>query len=105
MDEADHMRWKLTNNRDFNIRSFYHELCGSSSIVFSWKGIWKVKAPKRVSFFVWTVAWDRILTGDNLRSRGFDFVNWCIMCCCGETIDHLLLHCGKEGPSFVEFCL
>ena len=28
-----------------------------------------------VSFFVWTVAWDRILRGDNLRSRGFDFVN------------------------------
>ena len=33
---------------------------------------------------------------DNLRLRGFDFVDWCIMCrCCGETVDHLLLHCGK----------
>ena len=31
--------------------------------------------------------------GDNLRNRGFNFVDWCIMCCCGETIDHLLLHC------------
>ena len=39
---------------------------------------------------------DRILTGDNLRLRGFDFVDWCIMCrCCGETMDHLLLYCGK----------
>ena len=29
-------------------------------------------------------------------SRGFDFVDWCIMCrCCGETMDHLLLHCRK----------
>ena len=47
-----------------------------------------------VSFFVWTVAWDRIFTGDNLRLRGFDFVGQCIMChCCGETVDHLLLHC------------
>ena len=34
--------------------------------------------------------------GDNLRLRGFDFVDWCIMCCCcGETVDYLLLHCGK----------
>ena len=25
-----------------------------------------------------------------------DFVDWCIMCHCnGETVDHLLLHCGK----------
>ena len=36
----------------------------------------------------------KILTGDNLRRGGFDFVDWCIMCChCGETVDHLLLHC------------
>ena len=31
-----------------------------------------------------------------MRGRGKDFVDWCIMCCCnGETVDHLLLHCGK----------
>ena len=56
----------------------------------------KVKALRCVSFFVWIATWDRILTGDNLRLRGFDFVDWCIMCyCCGETVDHLLFHCGK----------
>ena len=66
---------KLTKNGDFNIHSFYHKLRGSSSIVFLWKGISKVKAPQRVSFFIWTVAWDRILMGDNLRDRGFDFVD------------------------------
>ena len=38
----------------------------------------------------------RILMGDILRLRGFDFIDWCIMCfCCGETVDHLLLHCEK----------
>ena len=42
MDGGDRMRWKLTNNGDFNIRSFYHKLCGSSSVVFPKKGIWKV---------------------------------------------------------------
>ena len=90
------MRLKLTKNRDFNIRSFYDKLHGSSFVVFPWKGIWKVKPTQRVSFFVWTAACDRILMGDNLRVRGFDFVDWCIMChCCGETVDHLLLHRGK----------
>ena len=94
--DGDHMIWKLTKNGDFNIRLFYHKLHGSSSIAFPWKGIWKVKAPRRVSFFVWTAAWDTILTGDNLRIRGFDFIDWCIMCHrCGEIVDHLLLHCGK----------
>ena len=66
------------------------------SIIFLWKGIWKVKALRRVSFFVWTAVWDKILTGDNLRGRGMDFVDWCIMCRCnGEMVDHLPLHCGK----------
>ena len=47
---------------------------------------------------MWTAVWDRILTGDNLRGRRIDFIDWCIMCRChGETVDHLLLHCGKAN--------
>ena len=70
------MRLKLTKNGDFNIRSFYDKLHGSSFVVFPWKGIWKVKATRHVSFFVWTATCERILMGDNLRVRGFDFVDW-----------------------------
>ena len=45
---------------------------------------------------MWTAVWDNILTGNNLRGRGMDSVGWCIMCRChGETVNHLLLHCGK----------
>ena len=74
----------------------YNNLRGPLPIIFPWKGIWKVKAHRHVSFFVWTAMWDKILTSDNLRDRGFDFVDKCIMCSCnGETVDHLVLHCGK----------
>ena len=95
LDVGDQMRWKLKPNEEFDIRSYYKKLRDSPSIVFPWKGIWRVKAPRRVSFFVWCVAWNKILTGDNLRRlRGLDFVDWCIMCRhCGEMVDHLLLHC------------
>ena len=58
----------------------YNNLRGPLPIIFPWKGIWKVKAHWHVSFFVWTAMWDKILTSDNLRDRGFDFVDWCIMC-------------------------
>ena len=70
--DGDRMRWKLTKNGDFTIRSYYYKLHGSSSVAFPWKGIWKVKAPQRVFFFVWIVAWDRILTGDNLWLKGLN---------------------------------
>ena len=95
-ENGDRMRWKLMKNGDFDIRSFYYKLRGPLPIIFPWKCIWKVKAPQRVSFFVWTATWDKILTGDNLQGRGLDFVDWYIMCRCnGETVDHLLLHCEK----------
>ena len=90
------MRWKLTKNGDFDIRLFYNKLRGPLPIIFPWKGIWKVKAPQCVSFFVWTAAWDNILTGGNFQGRGLDFVDWCIMCRFnGETVNHLLLHYEK----------
>ena len=64
------------------------------AIFFPWKSIWRVKAPRRVSFFVWTAAHGRILTCDNLMKRGFVMAGWCCMCkCSGESVDHLLLHC------------
>ena len=96
MEAGDQMRWKLKPNGVFDIQSYYNKLRDSLSTVFPWKAIWRVKAPRRVSFFVWCVAWNKILMGDNLRLRlrRLEFVDWCIMCChCGETVDHLLLHC------------
>ena len=41
--DGDRLRWKLTKNGDFTIRSYYHKLYGSSFVVFLWKGIWKVR--------------------------------------------------------------
>ena len=94
LDVGDRMKWKVKPNGDFDIWSYYNKLRGSPSIVFPWKAIWKAKAPRRVSFFVWCVAWNKIFTGDNLRLRRLVFVDWCIMSHhCGETVDHLLLHC------------
>uniref|UniRef100_A0A2N9ISC3 MHD domain-containing protein n=1 Tax=Fagus sylvatica TaxID=28930 RepID=A0A2N9ISC3_FAGSY len=58
------------------------------------EGIWGVKAPPRVAFFMWTVAWGWILTCDNLKKKGFVLAGWCFMCKnAKQTVDHLLLHC------------
>ena len=98
MEAGDQMRWKLKPNGVFDIQSYYNKLRDSLSTVFPWKVIWRVKAPRRVSFFVWCVAWNKILTGDNLILKRLEFVDWCIMCHhCEETVDHLLLHYEKAN--------
>ena len=75
IENRDCMQWKLTKNGDFDIQLFYNKLRSPLLIIFPWKGVWNVKAPWRVSFFVWIAVWDRILTGDNLRGRRLDFVD------------------------------
>ncbi len=81
----------------FDVRSLYSTLRESLALAFPWK-IWHTKAPQRACFFVWTAAWNKILTCDNLSKRGYTLTSWCCMCCCnGETVDHLLLHCPAAG--------
>ena len=93
-ESDDILKWSLRKSGTFDIRSFYHAIRGSRGRGFPWKGIWGVKVPRRVAFFVWTAAWGNILTCDNLRCRGIVVVGWCCLCRNnGETVAHLLLHC------------
>jgi hypothetical protein len=94
----DGLRWNLKKNGNLDIRSYYDALRASPNVVFPWKSIWRTKAPRRVCIFVWTAAWNKILTCDNLRKRGYTLTSWCCMCrCCGESVAHLLLHCPVAG--------
>uniref|UniRef100_A0A2N9EL19 Reverse transcriptase domain-containing protein n=1 Tax=Fagus sylvatica TaxID=28930 RepID=A0A2N9EL19_FAGSY len=92
---SDELRWKQCKDGVFTSRSYHYALIDRRGVRFPWKSIWRVKAPPRVAFFVWTATWGRILTCDNLMRRGYTMAGWCCMCCCdGETVDHLLLHCS-----------
>ena len=87
--------WHLRKNGRFDIRSFYEALRDAPQVVFPWKGIWRTKAPRRVRFFIWLAAWNKILPCDNLSKRGYTLVSWCCMCRRnGETVGHLLIHCS-----------
>ena len=89
----DGLCWKLKQSGQFDVSS-YRALRGFPRIQFPSKRIWRVKAPRRVSFFVCSVAWGKILTCDNLMCRGYSLTSWCCICGCnGETVNHLMLHC------------
>ena len=93
-DVGDRLRRGLNGNGKFDTRSFYHKIQNAAPSTFPWKGIWKVKVPKRVAFFMWTAAHGQIFTLDNLMLRGRPLTNRCCMCCCNEeSVDHLLFFC------------
>jgi hypothetical protein len=88
------MKWRLKGSGDFVVRSYYEALQVTPTNSFPGKSIWCVKAPKRVSFFVWTVAWVKIITCNNLIKQSFSLVGCCCMCQCdGGMVEHLLIHC------------
>jgi hypothetical protein len=93
----DQMCWIPSKRKFFEVKSYYQVLSHPTSTVqatFPWKGIWKVKAPPRVAFFVWTAILGKILTLDNLRKRNIIVLEWCCLCRKGgESIDHLFIHC------------
>uniref|UniRef100_A0A7N2LNM8 Ubiquitin carboxyl-terminal hydrolase n=1 Tax=Quercus lobata TaxID=97700 RepID=A0A7N2LNM8_QUELO len=57
--------------------------------------------PPRVAFFSRSASLGKVLTIDNLRKRRIIVLDWCFMFKrCGESVDHLLLHC----PVAFELC-
>uniref|UniRef100_A0A2N9EVM2 Reverse transcriptase zinc-binding domain-containing protein n=1 Tax=Fagus sylvatica TaxID=28930 RepID=A0A2N9EVM2_FAGSY len=87
--------WCGSQEKGFQLKSFYKAMLPHTAAVGPWRNIWKPKVPTRVAFFVWTAALDRILTTDNLRRRRVIIMDWCCMCKnSGESSSHLLLHCS-----------
>jgi hypothetical protein len=90
----DKLWWIPSSKGFFEVSTFYRVLSPPGSISFPWKGIWRTKAPPRVTFFAWTAARSKILTIDNIRQGGMIVVNRWLCESDEESMDHLLLHCG-----------
>ena len=90
----DWVCWKPARSRGFEVRGFYLSLYPPTLLSFPWRMIWHSKVPPRVAFFSWFASLGKILTTDNLCKRRVLVLDWCYMCkSCGESMDHLLLHC------------
>lgn len=71
--------WKLSSQDIFDVRSYYKGLHSSSHISFPWKTVQKLNVPTKVSFFLLTAVWERILTTDNLQRQKIVVIDWCCM--------------------------
>ena len=83
---CDRLCWDLNGSGKFDTRSFYHKIRNAAPSTFPWKGIWKVKVSKRVTFFMWTAVHGQILTLDNLL---FVVALWLIVVICAVTMRNL----------------
>ena len=87
---CDGLCWRLNGSGKFEIWSFYHKIRNVTHSTFPWKGIWKVKIPKRVAFFMWIVAHGQILTWITLC---FLIALWRIVVVCTVLMRNLWITC------------
>ncbi|RVX09327.1 putative ribonuclease H protein [Vitis vinifera] len=96
-DGEDRMLWKGTKNEIFTVKSLYKSLAHSCAVSFPGNIFWSPHVPSKVSFFAWEASWEKVLTQDQLKRRGWILANRCCLCCIEEeTINHILVHCSRR---------
>ena len=95
-EREDVLFWADTESGSFSVKSLYFILEEVRVDPFPNRVVWNAWVPPKVSFFAWEAAWGKFLTLDQLQKRGWSLANRCSLCYVHEeTIDHILLHCGK----------
>ena len=97
-DVEDTLSWRESGTGCFSVSSLYRSYRRASSDPFLWCIIWRSWAPVRVSFFAREASWNRVLTTDQLKRRGWNMPNRCFLCKEEEeTNDLLFLFCNKAS--------
>jgi hypothetical protein len=52
--EEDRLGWSPSKRGKFEVNSFYKVLSSLDGPFFPWRSIWRVNAPSKLAFFVWT---------------------------------------------------
>lgn len=56
--------------------------------------MWRKDLPAKISFVIWLLVRDRVLTHSNLQKRGFSWVSMCFFCAqAEEDKEHLFVQC------------
>uniref|UniRef100_A0A8I6WC46 Reverse transcriptase zinc-binding domain-containing protein n=1 Tax=Hordeum vulgare subsp. vulgare TaxID=112509 RepID=A0A8I6WC46_HORVV len=91
-DQSDSVRWTLTVNGVFSVKSMYTDLVNSGPLARSLH-IWDIKVPLKIKVFMWFLHKGVVLTKDNLIKRSWRGRSNCCYCDQNETIRHLFLDC------------
>lgn len=91
----DAVSWRLTTTGEYTVQSAYKRMKDKPTVTTRIHRVWKMKVPPRIKVFAWLTYHGRILTIDNLVTRGWNLPNMCVMCRrAEETIKHLFSECN-----------
>lgn len=92
-EDPDILNWSLNSNKRFTTKSLYR------AITFRWvwdtsmQMIWSCPCPMRMKHFLWLAMRDRIQSCEQLKQKGWDGSESCLLCDVKETTKHILFDC------------
>lgn len=86
------MIWQVSKSDKFTVRSLYFSLTNCRIEAFPSSIVWNTWVPLKVDFFAGEVLWERILTLDQLKRRGWRLPSRCCLWKGEEETDLILLH-------------
>lgn len=72
-EEKDQISWKWDNKGSFTVWSAYQAMKYTPTIATDVPMVWSLKAPPRFLVLAWLMLLNRILTIDNLVTKGLEY--------------------------------
>ena len=95
-EREDEVFWAVTKNGSFSVKSLISILEEVRVSTFPTSIVWDAWVPPKVGFFCLGGNLGKVLTLDQLQRRGWSLASrWSLCYAREESIDHILLHCGK----------
>lgn len=96
--EDDVLAWSPNPKGTYTVASRYSRLMSSKMVLPEiqwWKTVWNKLSWPKCNYFIWMSAWNKCLTWDIIRKRGFHGPSICVMCGANEEdSSHLFFHCS-----------
>lgn len=95
----DKLRWTLTRNGKFSVKSLYAKLINPSLVVSQeskkfWKGLWSMDTSQIIKLFIWKCLQDALPTKTKMKST-IDEDNICVFCqTAKKSTYHLFFECA-----------
>jgi hypothetical protein len=92
-DENDELVWQYETNGIYSSSSMYAIVNFRGIQPIYLPSVWKLKIPPKIQVFLWLFSQNKIMTRDNLRTRGMVKPLECEMCKELEIVKHLMFEC------------
>lgn len=96
--ESDGLAWSPNPKGIYMVAAGYSKLVAHKMDMLEvqwWKKVWNKLSWPKCNCFIWMLAWNKCLTWDNIRKRGFHGPSICVMCGTNEEdSSHLFFRCS-----------